>query len=63
MSDNKTTQDGRDRAQVDSNDSSEVEYVHQQFPSFNHAEIVEAIKSAGPQREAIYAYLEQRAKK
>ena len=57
MSDNKDSRDGRDRSRVDSNDPSEVEYVHQQFPNLSHEQVVEAIKSQGPSRDAIYAFL------
>ena len=57
MSDNKTVQDKRDSSKIDINDASEVEYVHQQFPSMKHADIVEAIKAKGPLREAVMAYL------
>ena len=59
MSDNKNSADGRDRSKVDSNDASEVEYVHQQFPNLTHEQVVAAIKSQGPSREAIYAFLEK----
>lgn len=60
MSDNKNKQDGRDAAQVDSQSASEVEYVHQQFPSLSHQEVVAAIEAAGPYREAIYAYIRKK---
>lgn len=62
MSDNKLTNDGRDRSKVDSNDPSEVEYVHQQFPDLSHAEVLEAIKSHGPERTAIMSFLKKKSK-
>jgi hypothetical protein len=57
MSDNKEKMDGRDRSRVDANDKSEVEYVHKQFPNLSHSEVLEAIKTKGPNREAIMEYL------
>ena len=57
MSDNKQTTGQQDRIRVDSNDPSEVEYVHQQFPNKSHEEVVQAIKTFGPMREDIYAAL------
>jgi hypothetical protein len=59
MSDNKDSRDGRDRSKVDSNDTSEVEYVHQQYPHLSHEQVLEAIKAHGPNREAINAFLEK----
>ena len=35
MADNKAKRDGRDDIKVDSNDSSEVEYLHRKFPEKN----------------------------
>lgn len=55
--DNKDTQDGRDRSKVDSNDHSEIEYLHQQWKQFTHEEIVQAIKTYGPYRKDIEAHL------
>ena len=57
MSDNKNQQDGRDRSKIDANDSSEVEYVHQQYPNLTHQEVLEAIKSKGPNREDVMKFL------
>jgi hypothetical protein len=57
MSDNKTVRDGRDRAKIDVNDPSEVEFVHKQFPNLSHEQIVEAIKEKGPSRQAVMTYL------
>lgn len=59
MSDNKKATDGRDRSKVDANDPSEVEYVHSQFPNLSHRQVMEAIKSKGPDRHAIYEYLKK----
>ena len=60
MSDNKTNKGKQDDIRVDSNDSSEVEYLHQQFPNKTHDQIKEAIKAAGPMRKDIIAYLEKK---
>jgi hypothetical protein len=38
---------------VDSNDASEVEYLHSRHKQYTHAEILEAIKKYGPYREDI----------
>ena len=61
MSDDKTKQSKGDDIRVDINDPSEVEYLHRQFPNKEHAEIVEAIKAAGPLREKIVNYLKGRS--
>ena len=55
--DNKDKQDGRDGSNVDGNDASEVEYLHQQWKQFTHEEIVHAIKEYGPNRTDIEKYL------
>lgn len=60
MSDNKNVQDKRDSSKIDMNDPSEVEYVHQQFPNLKHAEVLEAIQSKGPSRQAVMEYLQKR---
>ena len=57
MADNKTKQGKQDDIRVDSNDPSEVEYLHQQFPKKEHQEIVKAIKEAGPMRADIIRHL------
>ena len=57
MSDNKEIRDNRDSSKIDINDPSEVEYVHQQFPNLRHEQIVEAVKSKGPSRQAVMEYL------
>ena len=57
MSDNKNKQDGPDRARVVSNEPSEVEYLHQQFPNKTNEQIKTAIKYAGPLRRDIERYL------
>ncbi len=59
MSDNKDSRDGRDRSKVDFNDSSEVEFVHQQFPHLTHKQVLDAIKAHGPNREAVMKYLQK----
>ena len=58
MSDNKNSTDGRDRSKIDLNDSSEVEYVHRQFPQLTHSQVLEAIRLKGPSREAVLAHLQ-----
>ena len=57
MSDNKTMHDGRDSAKIDSNDASEVEYVHRQFPHLEHQQVLDAIKQYGPDRDGVMEYL------
>lgn len=59
MSDNKNSIDKRDRNKVDINDASEVEYVHQQFPNLSHQQVLDAIKTHGPQRDPIMNYLKK----
>ena len=57
MSDNKTKTGKQDDIRVDSNDPSEVEYLHRQFPKKTHEEIKKAIKEKGPMRINIEQYL------
>jgi hypothetical protein len=59
MSDNKKNIGKQDDIRVDSNDVSEIEYLHQKFPNKSHEEIKEVIKAAGPLRVDIIAYLER----
>ena len=42
---------------MDSNDASEVEYLHSKFPGNTHEEIKAAIKSKGPLRKDIEEFL------
>jgi len=56
MSDNKTKQGKQDDIRVDINDSSEVEYLHRQFPGKSHDEIKKAIREKGPLRKNIEEY-------
>ena len=58
MGDNKNATDMRDRTRVDSNDPSEVEYVHSKYPNLEHQQVLDAIKSKGPLREDIEKYLD-----
>lgn len=58
MSDNKHNVGTQDDIRVDSQDVSEVEYLHRQFPDKTHEEIKEAIKKAGPLRVNIITYLQ-----
>ena len=57
MSDQKTNTGNQDRIRVDSNDPSEVEYLHNQFSHLTHQQVLEAVKSNGPMREDIEKYL------
>jgi hypothetical protein len=57
MSDNKTKTGKQDDIRVDSNDPSEVEYLHRQFPNKTHDEIKKAIKERGPVRKEIEEFL------
>ena len=57
MSDNKATKGKQDNIRVDSNDPSEVEYLHSQYPSKSHQEIKDAIKKYGPLRADIMKHL------
>ena len=59
MADNKQNTDGRDDARVDSKDPSEVERVHQKFPTLSHQQIKDAIEKAGPLRKDIYEYIQK----
>ena len=52
-------QDGRDDSKVDINDKSEVEYLHQQHPSYTHQEILDIIKQYDPLRKNIEAHLKK----
>lgn len=63
MSDNKSNTGKQDDIRVDSNDPSEVEYLHSRFPSRTHEEIKEAIKKAGPMRADIVQYLKDNKRK
>lgn len=59
MSDNKQNTGKQDDIRVDSNDPSEVEYLHGKFPDKSHEEIKKAIKEKGPFRKDIIAFLEK----
>jgi len=60
--DKKDRQDSRDRIKVDSNDPSEVEYLHRQHKQYSHEQIVDAIKKHGPYRQDIEKYLKSGTK-
>lgn len=62
MSDSKQNIGKQDRIRIDSKDPNEVEYVHRQFPSFTHEQILVAIKRAGPFREEVMKYLKKLGK-
>jgi len=53
MADDKKNNGKQDDIRVDSNDPSEVEYLHSQYPSKTHEEIKAAIKQYGPMRKDI----------
>ncbi|HEY8955239.1 DUF3606 domain-containing protein [Chitinophaga sp.] len=57
MADDKKNVGKQDDIRVDSQDPSEVEYLHQQFPAKTHEQIKDAIKKAGPLRKDIINYL------
>ena len=57
MSDNKTKTGKQDGIRVNSNDPSEVEYLHSKFPDKTREEIRKAIKEKGPMRINIEQYL------
>ena len=61
MSDDKSLRDNRDKSKVDANDRGEVEALHQQWKQFSHAQIIDAIKTYGPNREDIEAHLSRQA--
>lgn len=61
MADNKQSVGTQDRIRIDANDKSEVEYVHQQFPSLSHQEVLDAIKEKGPYRDDVMKFLQQKA--
>ena len=60
--DNKKFIGWQDRIQVDLNDHSEVEYFHSKHSLFSHQEIKDAIKIAGPFRQKVHDYLNERMK-
>ncbi len=53
MPDDKKNTGKQDDIRVDSNDPSEVEYLHSRFPNKSHEEIKEAIRKYGPMRKDI----------
>ncbi|CAN5740014.1 hypothetical protein BH10BAC2_BH10BAC2_35380 [soil metagenome] len=57
MSDNKNKTSQQYGIRVDANDSSEVEYLHQRYPSFTHQQILDVIKEKGPLHADVVAYL------
>ena len=59
MSDDKSKTGKQDDIRVDSNDASEVEYLHRQFPDKSHDEIKKAIREKGPYRKDIEEFLKR----
>lgn len=62
MNDNRNKKGKADRIRVDSQDASEVEYLHKKYPDLSHRAIKAAIKCAGPMRKNIEQYLVERWK-
>ena len=60
--DNKKFTGWQDRIKIDLNDPSEVEYFHSKHSLFSHQEIKDAIKTAGPYRQKVHDYLNERTK-
>jgi len=59
MADDKQKTTRQDAIRVDSNDPSEVEYLHSQHPDKTHQEVLDAVKKYGPMREDIEANLKK----
>jgi hypothetical protein len=57
MADDKRNTGKQDDIRVDSNDPSEVEYLHSKYPHKTHQEVLEAIRKFGPLRKDIEAQL------
>ena len=57
MSDDKQNKSKQDAIRVDSNDPSEVRYLHSKFPEKTDEEIMKAIKEKGPMRKDIEEFL------
>ena len=57
MSDNKQNTGKQDDLQVNGNDPSEVEYLQSKFPDKTPQQILDAIRTQGPLREDIEAFL------
>ncbi len=62
MSDNKKKKGIQDRIRVNSKEAYEVEYLHQQFPKLSHQAVYGAVRTAGPMRKDIIAYLKKKGK-
>ena len=60
MSDDRSKVGRQDRDRVNINEDYEVEDLHQKFPGKTHEEIKQAIKTHGPNREAIERALKGR---
>jgi Protein of unknown function (DUF3606) len=58
MSDDKKNVGTQDDIRVDSNDPSEVEYLHRQYPRLSHEAIKKAIEQYGPIRADIVRHLD-----
>ncbi len=51
-----------DRSSIDLEHPQEIRYMQYKFPWFTRAEIVQAIKDHGPDRDHVIRYLEQKGK-
>jgi hypothetical protein len=63
MSDNKQNAGKQDDIRVDRNNATEVDQLHQQYPTLTPEEVKEAIKVKGPLREDILKFLDSKTKK
>ncbi len=63
MADDKNKQGQQDRSRVSSSEPYEVEYLHSKYPNLSHQEIADAVKEAGPNREDVERYLDNRKKR
>ncbi|MDO6430366.1 DUF3606 domain-containing protein [Flavitalea sp. BT771] len=58
MSDNKQLKGQQDRNKVNAREPYEVEDLHQKYPHLSHQTVVDAVKSHGPERKKVEAYLD-----
>ncbi len=58
MSDDKKLTGQQDRNRVNSQEGYEVEDLHQKYPHLSHQTVLDAVKTHGPDRKKIEAYLD-----
>jgi hypothetical protein len=58
MSDNKQLKGQQDRNKVNAQEPYEVEDLHRKYPHLPHQTVAEAVKSHGPERKKVEAYLD-----